>query len=221
MNDLATITPKVRVTPLGLEITAELSFEEWSALAPAIGEVARSLAFVVGDWLAYGERFAAQRPLPGFQEMPTKVESGRYDEALLRTGLDRGTLQNYAYVSRNVPSSLRNEGLSWEHHKAVARLDADAQRHWLGLALAENETGRRMSSRRLRRSIEAGRVLTVEELQSDPADTGVLNHIPFVNRLVGWWARMREADWLKNAGPEKRAALKRDLRPIVEIYEQL
>ena len=84
-----------------------------------------------------------------------------------------------------------------------------------------NAAGRRMSSRRLRRSIEAGRILTVDELQSDPADTGVLNHIPFVNRLVGWWGRMRAADWLKTASLEKRAALKRDLHPIIEIYEQL
>lgn len=221
MNDLASITTKVRITPLGLEIADELNFDEWSSLAPAIGEIARSLAFVVGDWLAYGERFAAQRPLPGFEEMPAKVDPARYDQALLKTGLDRGTLQNYAYVSRCVPRSLRNERLSWEHHKAIARLDTDAQRHWIEVAITETGAGRRMSSRRLRRSIDAGRIVTVEELKPDPADKGILNHIPFVNRLVGWWARMREADWLKNAGPEKRAALKRDLQPIVEIYEQL
>ena len=221
MNDLATITPKVRITPTGLDITEELTFEEWSSFAPAIGEAARSLCFVVGDWLVYGERFSAQRPLPGFAELPPKVEGERYDQALLQTCLDRHTLHNYAYVARCVPRSLRNERLSWEHHKALARLDADDQRHWIEQTLAENDAGRRMSSRRLRRSIDAGRVLTVEELQSDPADTGVLNHIPFVNRLVGWWARMREADWLKTASAEKRAALKRDLHPIIEIYEQL
>ena len=221
MNDLATITPKVRVTNIGLEIIEDLSFDEWSSLAPHIGDAARSLGFVIGDWLAYGERFSAQRPLPGFENMPGKVTPERYDDALLKTGLDRHTLHNYTYVSRCVPRSLRNEVLSWEHHKAVARLDVDAQREWLAQAVAENDAGRRMSSRRLRRSIDAGRILTVEELQSDPADTGVSNHIPFVNRLVGWWARMRDAGWLKSASDEKRAALKRDLHPIVEIYEQL
>jgi hypothetical protein len=221
MNDLATITPKVRITPLGLDITEELSFEEWSSLAPAIGGIARSLSFVVGDWLAYGERFAAQRPLPGFEDMPTKVDPKRYDKALLKTGLDRGTLCNYASVSRSVPRSLRNEHLSWEHHRAVARLDPDAQRHWIDVTIAENDAGRRMSSRRLRRSIEAGRIVTVAELRPVAADTGILNHIPFVNRLVGWWARMRDSNWLKTASADKRAALKRDLQPIIEIYEQL
>lgn len=221
MNSLANITHKVRVTPLGLEFTGEMNFEEWSAMAPAIGEVARSLCFVVGDWLVYGGRFGAQNALPGFEGAPAKVDSERYEIALLKTGLDRGTLQNYAYVSRSVPRSLRNELLSWEHHKAVARLDSDAQRHWIATAVAENAAGHRMSSRRLRRSIEAGRVLTVEELRPEPADKGTCNHIPFVNRLVGWWARMRDSGWIKTASAEKRAALKRDLHPIVEIYEQL
>lgn len=32
---------------------------------------------------------------------------------------------------------------------------------------------------------------------------------------------MRETNWLKTASLEERAALKRDLLPIVEIYEQL
>ena len=114
-----------------------------------------------------------------------------------------------------------NECLSWEHHRAVALLDHDAQSHWISVTVAENDAGRRMSSRRLRRSIEAGRVVTIEELKPVAADTGILNHIPFMNRLVGWWSRMRDSGWLKTASADKRAALKRDLQPIVEIYEQL
>ncbi len=78
-----------------------------------------------------------------------------------------------------------------------------------------------MTVRRFRRSIEAGRVLGVEELYTDTGDTGLTNHIPFVNRLVGWWTRMCKAGWLKSASPEKRAALKRDLQPIIDIANEL
>ena len=78
-----------------------------------------------------------------------------------------------------------------------------------------------MSVRRLRRSIEAGRVLAVEELSPDACDTGVSNHIPFVNGLVGWWSRMSKAGWLRTASAEKRAGLKRDLQPIIKIYDEL
>lgn len=78
-----------------------------------------------------------------------------------------------------------------------------------------------MSVRRLRRSIEAGRVLDVDELRPDAIDRGLSNHIPFVNGLVGWWTRMTKADWLKTASAEKRAALKREPQPIINIANEL
>ena len=83
------------------------------------------------------------------------------------------------------------------------------------------DAGRHLSVRRLRRSIEAGRVLGVEELSPDKCDMGQSNHIPYVNGLVGWWARMTKAGWLKTASAEKRAALKRDLQPIIDIINEL
>ena len=135
--------------------------------------------------------------------------------------LAQTSLHNFAYVARNVPRSVRHELLSFEHHRAVARLDQSDQRQWIATTLAENEAGRRMSVRRLRRSIEAGRVLAAEELQSDPADHGILNHVPFVNRLVGWWAQMRAAGWLRTATKEQRDALKRDLQPAANIISEL
>ena len=221
MNNLETITPKARIGTLGLEIAEDMTFEEWNQFAPHFGDAALALGFAIGDWLLYGERFDPQRVLPGFENMPGKVPHERYQEALLATRLDITTLQNYAYVARNVPRSVRHELLSFDHHRALARLDEADQREWIATSLAENDAGRRMSVRRLRRSIEVGRVLTSAELQADPADAGIVNHIPFVNRLVGWWGRMRAEGWLKTATKEQRAALKRDLQPIINIHDEL
>ena len=221
MNNLETITTKARAGTLGLEISDDMTFEEWNQFAPHLGDAALALGFAIGDWLIYGERFAPQRSLPGFEDMPAKVPHERYVAALLATRLDITTLHNFAYVARRVPRSLRHELLSFEHHRAVARLDEAKQKEWIATAIAENGAGRRMSVRRLRRSIEAGRVLDASELQTDPADAGIVNHIPFVNRLVGWWSRMRAEGWLKTATREQRAALKRDLQPIVNIANEL
>jgi len=220
-SSLESLTGKVRVTPLGLVVAEELTFDEWSALAPHLGDAARSVAFVIGDWLAYGDRFAGQRPLLGFEDMPSRVPHGGYEKALIATKLDIKTLVNFAYVARYVKSSVRHELLSFEHHRAVAKLDESRQREWLAIAAAENEAGRRMSVRRLRRSIEVGRVIPAADMKPDPADAGITNHIPFVNRLTAWWGRMRASGWLRTATKEQRAALKRDLQPIVEIHNQL
>lgn len=37
-------------------------------------------------------------------------------------------------VSRKVNLSLRNDILSWGHHRAVAKLSAEKQKHWIDLA---------------------------------------------------------------------------------------
>lgn len=183
------VTPKVRITPLGLDILEPLSFEDWAAMAMPLGNAARSIEFVIGDWLVYGDRFAVQLPLPGFEDVKEavyRVEPKRYERALLQTTLDRLTLRNYAYVARKIDRSCRHDALSFEHHRALAPLDTVDQQHWISMAKSEIAAGRHMSVRRLRRSIEAGRVLSVDELSI-----------------------------------EKRAALKRDLQPILEIIHQL
>jgi hypothetical protein len=87
--------------------------------------------------------------------------------------------------------------------------------------VAEEKAGRRMSTRRLRKSLNLGRVATDKDLEPEDADKGIENHIPFVNRLVVWWKRMQSERFLANATDEQRAALKRDLEPVVAIYEQL
>ena len=207
---------KVTISRIGMRITAELTFDEWRALAGTLGDAARAVGFVVGDWLVYGQG------LFGTDGFPDKrVDEASYQFALAATGLDRSTLQNYAYVSRSIPYSLRNERLSWEHHRVLAKLPEDKQSHWIDACIAEEDAGRRISTRRLRKSLSLGRIATAADLEPDPSDKGTINHIPFVNRLVGWWRRMQEARFLATATPEQRETLKRDLEPVVQIYNQL
>lgn len=222
----ARIDPKITITRIGLQVTADLSFEEWQSMASRFGAAMSSAAFVIGDWLVYGEdHFRGQKRLPGFEDdsiSSRRVSSEIYDEALRLTGLDRSTLVTYAYVARRVPASLRNEQLSWEHHKAVAKLKEEDQQRWLQIAEAEGDDEHgAVSTRRLRKSITAGRLLSAEEMTSDPADRGRLNHIPFLNRLNAWWAQMKDNGWLKRATREQKETLKRDLSMVVRIIREL
>jgi hypothetical protein len=208
--------PKATISPVGLRITSELSFEEWSELATAIGQAARSIAFIVGDWLVYGQS------LFGTDGFPDKrVDSASYQLAIAATGLDLSTLQNYAYVARSIPYSLRTERLSWEHHRLVAKLPDDGKRDWIEACVAEEEAGRRMTTRRLRKSLNLGRIATAEDLEPQDADKGIENHLPYVNRISVWWKRMQRDRFLSTATDEQREALKRDLEPVVAIYQQL
>ena len=208
--------PKVSISPVGMQISSELSFEEWSELATSIGQAARSIGFIIGDWLVYGQSLFGTE---GFADR--RVDSASYQLAINATGLDLSTLQNYAYVSRNMPFSLRSERLSWEHHRLVAKLPETEQQEWIEACLAEENAGRRMSTRRLRKSLNLGRIATQNDLEPDDSDKGIENHIPFVNRLVVWWKRMQADRFLSEASDEQRAAIKRDLEPVITIYNQL
>ena len=208
--------PKVSISPVGMRISSELSFEEWSELATSIGQAARSIGFIIGDWLVYGQSLFGTE---GFADR--RVDSASYQLAINATGLDLSTLQNYAYVSRNMPFSLRSERLSWEHHRLVAKLPETEQQEWIEACLAEENAGRRMSTRRLRKSLNLGRIATQNDLEPDDSDKGIENHIPFVNRLVVWWKRMQADRFLAEASDEQREAIKRDLEPVITIYNQL
>lgn len=203
---------KVIASHTGLEFHGELSFEEWCALAPQIGTSLRCMAFVIGDWLVYGEDKFISRKRQG------RADPARYEMACRATGIDYGILRNYAYVSRRVPLSLRNDRLSWEHHRAVAKLSQDDQERWLDIA-AKPEAN--VSSRRLRASISSGRLLGVDEITKATGDRGVANHIPPINRICGWWQQTGGTKWLKSRSRQQLEALLRDFSSVIAIIDTI
>jgi hypothetical protein len=222
MNELVALNPKITLTSLGLDVHERLTLEEWRDIGARIGAAMRSVAFVIGDWLVYADGRDGQITL--WDEIPKqdRVPGWAYAEAAQLTGMDVSTLHNYAYVARHVPQSLRNERLSWEHHKKVAKLKDDAEKlRWLRIAVKEGCNGEPISTRRLARSIQAGRLLAVDELDADDAERGIENVHPYVNRICAFIGKLRQAGWFHDAPPEKRAALKRDLQPVVDLYAQL
>ncbi len=224
-RSVALPTGKVRVSPIGMRVDEKLTFDEWIALAPHIGSALRSMAFVVGDWLVYGEdEFSAQLELdievegedPNAPRPAKRVTRKRYDAAHSSTGIDLATLKTYAHVSRRVPLSLRNNLLSWEHHKAVAKLKETDLTRWLDTAESGDKHGA-ISARRLRASITAGRILSPDELVIPPSEQGISNHIPSINRLSAWWKQAGGTEWLATRSHEQLSALLRDFEPVALI----
>ncbi len=115
-----------------------------------------------------------------------------------------------------------DESLSWEHHRKVARIRDDFKKtRWLELAAQKKIEGKPISTRRLARSIDAGRLLTPAEMRANDTDRGIENCHPYVNSICAFWGKLMRSGWLDSATPEKREALRQDLRPVVEIYERL
>ena len=101
-------------------------------------------------------------------------------------------------------------------------MDPEEQQRWLKLAEApQEEDAVPVSTRRLRKSITAGRLLSMAEMTLDPADRGQPNHIPFLNRLWSWWTQMKESGWTRRATREQKDTLKRDLGIVLRIIQEL
>jgi hypothetical protein len=201
MNTLAIADPKFTITPTGLQFHQNLSFEEWNDLGQKLAPIGKSIGFIIGDWINYGETAYGEK----------------YEEALAKTGLAYQTLMNFAYVARKVEISLRKENLDWYQHATVAKLKTDEEkRHWLDMAEQHD-----LSVRRLRKSINFGRLATEDEVQGDPADRGYVTYLALLNRLRRWWKREIGKAPVEDWDEERRAALKRDFRLVLEIYEAL
>ena len=200
MNPTAIMNPnpKFTVTATGIEFFGDLSLAEWGELGSRLAPIAKSIALMLGDWVNYGK----------------KAYGHKYKEAVRVTGLAEKTLRNYAYVARNVGHSLRDPSLGQEHHAAVAPLEPHLQKHWLGLAKEHNP-----SIPCLRKSIQAGRLVTEEEMED--AKAGQTNHVKLINRLVRWLTSETCKAPVEEWDADRREAIKRDFQPLLEICGQL
>lgn len=117
-------------------------------------------------WLDQGQQLAKQHQRNGqwvIGDWLTQFPWGRkYEHAAEIFGLSPGTLKNYASICKKFEPSRRRDGLSFEHHAAVAALDNPDEQDRL-LRRAEDE---RLTARALRAVAHsdkpAQRILTLE-----------------------------------------------------------
>ncbi len=117
-------------------IERQLSFDAWrdygeqlKAHEGQLAEHVKTFQLVVGDWYAYGVDHW-QRPA---------------ERAARDLGYSKETIENFAWVARKIPSSLRNDDYSFEDYRAVAALPtADERGEWLAKKRAGDWSGRRL-----------------------------------------------------------------------------
>ena len=101
---------------------AGLTWERWVEIGQSLGSTVKNLPWAVGDWLVLGEDAFGERAAQHLQDVGMAVER----------------LSNYAWVSRAFPPTTRVEGLTWTHHRYIAKLNEDERSFWLRRSLEEN-----------------------------------------------------------------------------------
>ncbi|MEV0700912.1 LmbU family transcriptional regulator [Saccharopolyspora sp. NPDC050389] len=152
----------VFLTSVGLRFPRRLDFADWERAGRRLTRIVDSSAWCLGDWAVYGKEYYPDR----------------YARAVEATGLDYGTLRNYASVARRVPLSRRRDALSFQHHAEVAALPADEQEAWL-----EKAEKKGWSRNQLRHQLRLSR-----SRQPDPEKPEAsLRRLSFDAELVDRW----------------------------------
>lgn len=111
----ATLPHGAELSPTGLYLPTGLQFEEWKEVGQKLATLEQGIQWALGDWWAYGHHAYGDRA-----------------DAAKKLPYEFGSLMNLGRVARKVPTSLRNEVLSFSHHEAVAKLESDDQKKsWL------------------------------------------------------------------------------------------
>jgi len=106
------------ITETGLVIKGDFSKEQWEELGEELGRNAKSLMWIIGDWLLAGE---SEGYLP----------HGKLDAAAERFGVAYQTARAASNVCKAIESDMRISHLTFSHHQLVAgREDAGELLKW-------------------------------------------------------------------------------------------
>lgn len=213
---------KFAVGETGLTIHEELTLSDLESIVSQVGRATRACAWILGDILVYGEGRVAQGTLwadiPAQDRIPEKL----YKDWSLKTGIDITTLQKWAWIAKNVPPSIRSAHVSHEAHSKVAKLTRDEEKaRWIKLAEEASLENAPITSRRLGRSISAGRLVTAEEMLEWDTDQGVNTITHHVNRIFAFERELEKDGWFDRATPDMAIALLKDLRPVTTFQARL
>jgi hypothetical protein len=103
------------VTDVGLEFHKDIEYDQWLTLMATLQQLSTAFQFAIGDALNYGQKRFGEK----------------YAQAMDATGCAYQSLANWSWVASSVPINNRIAGLSWTHHRLVARIGTEQQKQIL------------------------------------------------------------------------------------------
>lgn len=117
---------------IGMTLSEDLTFEEWSELGQQLQNMERSIMWWIGDWLRFGERKFGEEAAQAVQE---------------KTGYGEDTVRVAVWVSERIDPVTRVTDLTWSHHREVAGLEPKEQVELLKIAKTEGLSTRDLKKR--------------------------------------------------------------------------
>lgn len=167
LYNTAPVQGSFAISKMGIEIKGEPTFDEWLSFCQQLAVFEKGVQFCIGDMLNYGEGKWGEK----------------YKEFEEKLGFDYQTLADYKYIASSLDSSLRNENLSFTHHRVVAPYEPREQKILLEMAVTLGLSARQLREQKDRllhppKIVEPGQIWRLGEhllYCGDSADEAFIN----------------------------------------------
>jgi hypothetical protein len=191
---------KARWTPTGLDLPETTTLENIKEILTAFK------AWDTAGAVALADLFTFVRANGWEREVEVFLAQMEFDLALVKR----------ARAVSDVPRGLRHSRLAAEHYFVVAGLEYEWQAHWLAKAVKH-----RMSGLVLKRSIEAKRVLTKEEIEMMSGQgSGILNYHGVLNRWDRWEKKVGGEEGILSWPTDTLERWIEDVAPIAKLHDK-
>ena len=192
----------IQMTGNGLVVQkSSVSADEFNAVFRTVLAIHKSSCWLLGDILLLGER-----------QWGNQYTAGKYEEAILVTGLSRGTIRNIVLTCKKFPVEQRHPGLSFTHHLEVASTDADPNQRVEVLHQAAKD---KLTCTALRKQLKQTRFVEEEEpvdkfsppQGTEPDRLGLLD-LPerVAPDAPPMWDAMKFTQWVNKQEPQEYTA---------------
>ncbi|MEI6715989.1 MAG: hypothetical protein WCO60_19740 [Verrucomicrobiota bacterium] len=191
----------VRLTSLGMQFTGEPTWEQTCAMLVAFKQLDTAAALNLSDLLTYGRRvFGGSQLELALEEMEFDIQTARKAVSLM-----------------DVPEALRNPNLTKEHYLAVCNLTYPEQAEWLSAAVKH-----KLSALSLKRSIDAGRVLSKEEIaEMSGSRSGICTYQGVLSGWDRWERKVGGKVAILSWEPDQRRQWLADMKQVAALIEEV
>jgi hypothetical protein len=191
---------KARWTPTGLDLPETTTLENVKEILRAFKAWDTAGAVALADLFTFVRRNGWEREVEVF------LAQMEFDLSLVKR----------AQAVGDVPRALRNPRLNAEHYFVVASLEASEQKRWLDQAVKH-----KMSGLVLKRSIEAGKVLTKEQIEMMSGQgSGILNYHGVLNRWERWEKKVGGEEGILSWPADALERWVEDVAPIAQLHDK-
>lgn len=192
----------IQMTGNGLIVQKEsVTADEFNTVFRTVLSIHKSSCWLLGDILLLGDR-----------QWGNQYTAGKYEEAIMATGLSRGTIRNIVLTCKKFPVEQRHPALSFTHHLEVATTDADPNQRVEVLQQAAKD---KLTCSALRKQLKQTRFVEDDEPENnsrppqgeEPDRLGLLDLPERVSPdAPPMWDAMKFKQWVNKQEPEEYTA---------------